>query len=246
MTRIQFYPKAIDGQDCVSNAWNLVTQKLWMYAGAGLVMIVLVGLIPIAGVFLMGPVMGGFYYIVLRDMRTEPVNFRMIFKGFDKFVPLMVAGVVQSIPGIVFQFIQYSSDAARIAGSVVGTSDSSNFFQQDTAGIGAAGGLSPLVLIGFSFLAAAWSLVFSFAIPLIIENEIGIADALKTSINAAVENIGGLVVLIILQTLVVLLGLLALCVGILVAIPVVYAAFAFAYRQVFPLGGSEMEVFYGD
>jgi uncharacterized membrane protein len=242
MMKIQFYPNAIDGPGCIGNAWNLVTQKFWMYVGVGLVTIILVGLIPIANLFLIGPTLGGFYYLALRDMRGEPVEFGMMFKGFEKFVPLMVAGIVQSIPGIIFQFIQWASDIARIAGSVSETSGSKDFFQQDAASAAAVGGLSLIVLIGFSFLAVAWSLAFSFAIPLIIENEIGIADALKTSINAAVENIGGLIILIILETLVVFAGLLAICIGVFVAVPVIYAANTFAYRQVFPLGSSELEI----
>ena len=46
-----------------------------MYVGVGLVTIIILGFIPIANIFLMGPIMGGFYYITLRDMRGEPVRF---------------------------------------------------------------------------------------------------------------------------------------------------------------------------
>jgi uncharacterized membrane protein len=86
--------------------------------------------------------------------------------------------------------------------------------------------------------------MFMFAIPLIVDKDIGIADALKTSINAAVENIWGLILLVLIGVGVLLLGLMALCVGIFVAIPVVYAANAFAYRMVFPLSQTDPEIPY--
>jgi len=242
MTDIQFQPGAIDAQGCVANAWNVVTNKFWLYIGVGLVTIILIGFIPIASIFLMGPAMGGFYYLVLRDMRGEPVEFRMMFKGFEKFIPLMVAGIVQSIPGIIYQAIQYATDIAHLA-DPSSDSGSSNFFQADTTAA-AVGGLSLIVVIGFAFLAAVWNLMFMFAIPLIVENDISVTDALKASINAAVENVWGLILLILIGIGVLLLGLMALCVGVFVAVPVVYAANAFAYRMVFPLGRTEFDAPY--
>ena len=78
-------------------------------------------------------------------------------------------------------------------------------------------------------------MIFFFAIPLILERDLGVFDAIKFSAKAAFSNLGGLIVLMILGGLVGILGVLALCLGIFVAIPVIYAANAFAYRQVFPL-----------
>jgi len=77
-----------------------------------------------------------------------------------------------------------------------------------------------------------------------VENDISVTDALKASINAAVENVWGLILLILIGIGVLLLGLMALCVGVFVAVPVVYAANAFAYRMVFPLGRREFDAPY--
>lgn len=242
MTNIQFQPRAIDAQGCVANAWNVVTNKFWMYVGVGLVTIIILGFIPIANIFLMGPIMGGFYYITLRDMRGEPVRFGMMFKGFERFVPLMVAGIVQSIPGITYQIIQYAQDIARLTGSL-SVGGGSDFFQGDSTAA-AVGGMTIVVFIGFGFLAAAWNLMFMFAIPLILENDIGVAEALKTSINAAVENVGGLILLVLIECGIGILGMLAFCLGIFVAVPVIYAANVFAYRMVFPLGRTEFDAPY--
>jgi uncharacterized membrane protein len=90
------------------------------------------------------------------------------------------------------------------------------------------------VVVVLSLIGIVWSVALSFAIPLVMEQDLAVADALTTSAKAALSNVGGLIVLIIFEVLVALLGVVALCVGLFVAIPVVYAANVFAYRQVFP------------
>jgi len=68
-----------------------------------------------------------------------------------------------------------------------------------------------------------------------MEHDLGPVDAMKLSAKAATSNVGGLVVLFIFESLVALLGFLMLCVGLFFVMPIIYAANAFAYRQVFPL-----------
>lgn len=238
MTNIQFQSSAIDAGGCIGNAWELVKRNLGMYIGIGLITLILIGCIPIVNFFLMGPVLGGFCYVVLRDMRDEPVDFGMLFKGFEKFVPLMVVGLIQSIPGVIFQILQLTIDVARLINLPGGTttgSSGSDFFQADSSGI--ATGLMILgIVVGIVFfvLMIFWTVAFQFAIPLVMERDLGVVDAIRLSAKAGFSNIGGIIVLYILCGLVGLLGFLALCLGYFVAVPVIYAAFAFAYRQVFP------------
>lgn len=54
------------------------------------------------------------------------------------------------------------------------------------------------------------------------------------SASAGWSNLGGIIVLFIFEFLICLLGLVALCLGILFVLPLVFAANAVAYRQVFP------------
>ena len=81
MTNIQFQSGAINAGDCVSNAWNLVKQNFGMYLGIAIIAMILAGCIPCVSLFLVGPVIAGVYYVVLREMRGEPVEFGMMFKG---------------------------------------------------------------------------------------------------------------------------------------------------------------------
>ncbi|MEP6789680.1 MAG: hypothetical protein ABJB40_14670, partial [Acidobacteriota bacterium] len=81
-----------------------------------------------------------------------------------------------------------------------------------------------------------WWAVFFFAIPLAIEHDMSPIDAIKLSARAAMANIGGLIVLFLLEILIVLAGVVLLCVGaFLISLPVLYVTHAFVYRQVFPL-----------
>ncbi|MEQ1605991.1 MAG: hypothetical protein ABL999_14090 [Pyrinomonadaceae bacterium] len=234
MTNIHFERGAIDAGGCISNGWELVKRNLGLYVGAGLVAMIMLSCIPIVNFFLLGPVMGGFAYIVLKDMRDEPVDFGMLFKGFEKFVPLMIVGIIQAIPGIIFQIIQWTVDISRLvggSGAVDQTFYQSGGIEPLQAGLAAGIFVVFFVYIVFQMI---WNAALIFAIPLIVEHDIGVIEAIKVSFSAVFGNLGGLVVLMILGGLVGLLGFLALCFGILVAIPVVWAANVFAYRQVFP------------
>jgi len=235
MAEVPYVKGAIEAGDCVGRAWELVSRRFWIYVGLGLVTLLMIGCIPCLSNILFGPTLGGFYYFVLRDNADQEVDFGMLFKGFEKFLPLMIVGLIQSLPGIVWTIIQYSVDFAQYLGTSTGRDI--EFFQ--TGGDGIAAGLSVafiVLIIVLMFLSAAWTLLLTFAIPLVMEHDLGVVDALTTSVKAAGSNLGGLILLIIFEFFVALLGVIALCLGIFVAIPVIYAANVIAYRYVFPHG----------
>jgi uncharacterized membrane protein len=109
----------------------------------------------------------------------------------------------------------------------------------DGTGIAIAGGVIILILVvvvvGSLLFAIAWYISFMFALPLIAEHDIGPMEAIKLSFKAGWANPGGLVLLLILNGLLGLLGVLMLCIGVFFVLPIIFAASAFAYRQVFPL-----------
>jgi hypothetical protein len=210
-----------------------------MYLGITIIAVILTGCIPCINIFILGPVMGGVYYVALRDMRDEPVEFGMMFKGFENFVPLMVIGLIQSIPGIIAQVIQYGVQFAEM-GLNGGRSRGLDFFQAssgtDFALSGAVILIGLLVVVGFMVFGFIWWAIFFFAVPLVMEYDMGAVDAIKTSVRAAMANMGGLFVYFLLLIVVMLLGMLLICIGIfLISIPLMYIAGAFVYRQVFPL-----------
>jgi len=80
MTNIQFNQSAVDAGACISAAWELIKRNYGMYLGISLIALILAGCLPCVSLFLVGPVLGGIYYVVLRDMRGEPVEFDRYFQ----------------------------------------------------------------------------------------------------------------------------------------------------------------------
>lgn len=244
MNDIQFIPGAIDAGGCVSNAWEMLKKNYGMYLGIAIVAMLLTGCIPCLNIFIMGPIMGGVFYVISRDMRGEQVDFGMMFKGFEKFVPLMVIGLIQSIPGVIAQVLRFSLNMGQLG--LGGKNGDYQFFQATSDKDILAGGLAVIgVVVGLVFMVIAlvWWMIMFFAIPLAMENDIGPIDAIKLSAKAAMSNIGGLIVLMIFEILVVLVGMLLLCVGMfLISIPIIILANVFAFRQVFPWAGQQFNM----
>lgn len=161
MTPVNYLSGAIDASGCFSSAWDLVTRRFWMYVGAGFLVMLFISCVPIVNFFLMGPVIGGFYLLVLRDMRGEPVDFGGMFKGFEKFVPLMVVGLIQSIPGIIFQILQWTFDIGRMIAERRG--GGTNFYQSSGSQFGLAEGMAIIVIIVSIFVllfSIVWGITF--------------------------------------------------------------------------------------
>lgn len=235
MTNIQFHSGAIDAGECVSAGWNLIKPNYWMFFAVTLVGVLLISCIPCVNIFVIGPVGVGIYYVLLRSMRGEPVEFGMMFKGFEKFVPAMVVGLIQAFPGIVWTIVDYTVNFATLIPALSRGGDLSDLQRgADIFGAGFSIGYT-LFALTFAVVSAVWGISFMFALPLLAEHDLNPIDALKLSASAAWSNIGGIILLVVLQVLLAIVGLLALCVGVLFVLPVLYASFAVAYRQVFPM-----------
>jgi uncharacterized membrane protein len=238
MTNVQFQRTAIDAGGCVSNGWELVKSNYGMWLGVSLIAMLLAGCIPCISLFLVGPILGGVYYVILRAMNNELVEFGMMFRGFDKFVPLMVIGLIQSIPEFIGQVLRIGVQFGNI-GLNGSRGRDFDYFQASRPEFAIASGLLIiLAIVAFVviMLAIVWRFLLFFAIPIAMEHDVSPMDAIKLSIKAATANVGGIIVLFIFEFLVALLGVVMCFLGVFfISIPVIYAANAFAYRQVFPL-----------
>lgn len=231
MQNVTYYSGAIDAAGCISNGWNLIKENYGVALGASLLSFVIISCLPCIQYILLGPIFGGVYYLFLTGAQNRPMSFEMTFKGFEKFLPLMVAGLIQSVPGIVFTILQYTLDFSQLA--VSRTAQGSDGGNTIVAGLGIVSGILALLSL---VVGVIWAISFWFLVPIVMEHNLPIGEAIKTSFRAGWANVGGLIVLAILTGIVALLGMLAICLGFfLVSIPVIYAAYAFAYRQVFPL-----------
>jgi hypothetical protein len=230
MNEPQYNAGAIDVSGCISNGWEMVKPNYWLFFGISIVSTLMIACIPCVNIFITGPVMGGVYFVYLKAMRNEPVDFGMMFKGFEKFVPLMIIGIVLSIPEIIAQILRFSIDIGRI-GLTSGSGQIG-----DTQYAIATGAMIMAVAVGLVFflIAAIWWTLLMFAVPLAMEYDLSAIDAMTLSARAVLSNLGGMILLRILLALLSLLGLMAICFGYFFILPIIYAAYAFAFRQVFP------------
>ena len=209
--------------ECLKEGWAAIRDRYWLLLGISLVALLIGGVVPIV---LMGPMMCGLYLCLFAKMRNEPFEFGLLFKGFDYFVPGLIAAVIQIVPVMVIMII----------GEII--------FWGFTFAMIPAGKNEPpppMFFVGlglFVVFAIIVSLtvhtIFFFTYPLIVDRKLSGLDAVKTSFRAVVKNLGGLLGLIFLQFCLGIVGLLACYVGVFFVMPVSFAANAVAYRHVFP------------
>lgn len=249
MSNIQFQRGAIDAGACVSGGWELIKANYWMFFGMTTLLVVgsiVISCIPLVGgllfqIVLAPPLTVGIYYAVLREMDREPTDFGMMFKGFEKMGTAVIVGLIQSIPSIIWTIFSFAlnigSTMVQIIQQQTGRRYGMEFASPNDAAPLIAGGMLVIVLIGafvMLIFSIAWGITFYFVYPLIADHDMQPMDAIKLSFSAAWSNLGGIVVLFIFEFLICLVGVMALCVGILFVLPIVFAANAIAFRQVFP------------
>jgi len=253
MTTPQYYKSAIDATGCISNAWNLISPNYWLFFGISFVAVLIlfaVQLVPFVGpvimVLLTPPLMGGVYYVALRAMRGESVDFGMMFKGFEKAGPLFLIGAISAAPTIIFTILDIFLRSTQVLMEAIMRNQGRNQFQA-APNIAVAGGVIVLVavVVGvFVIISLLWSITFAFAVPIAMDQDVDALTAIKLSARSSWSNFGGVLVLMILAWLMSFGGALLCCVGLFFVLPIVNVAWAFAYRQVFPDLGPNANIRY--
>ena len=234
MEQIEYYKGAVSAGDCITNAWQLVKQNYGLYLGVSALSVIIITCVFCINLFLAGPVMCGVFYVYLKGIRGGVPEFGEMFKGFELFLPAMVVGLIQMLPNFAIQISSNATDFARIY--IQGQTQNS-----DPVAFGLSGIVLLLAGIGMIVSLFVW-ITFFFSYPLVIDKKLGIGDAIKYSAKAGWSNVGGLILLGILQGLIAIGGFLVLCFGIFFVLPIIHASSAFAYRQVFPeVGGQEFQ-----
>lgn len=144
MSSPQYHPGSIDAGVCISNGWNLIKPNYWLYFGIVALMalasivVCCVPFLPIlVQIFVMTPIMVGIFGALFREMLGEQIDFGIFFKGFNKFVPAMVIGLIQAIPSIIALILNVSFRVASIIPRIIeqsGRGGRSNFVSGSDAG----------------------------------------------------------------------------------------------------------------
>jgi len=236
MDNIQFQRSAIDASGAFTSAWEQVKSNYGTYLGVSLLTILMLTCLSCLGFFLLGPLMGGVFYVAMRGHSGQPVAFGMMFEGFKKFLPLMVVGLVQSIPAIILNVVVLGVQFGQVA--LIFNDPEAMRQVQRTGQLPGSDGTTMLILAAYAifFVSAivVWFLTF-YAIPLVMDRDLGAIEALTTSAKAAFSNMGGMLTVMFFAWLVGMIGMLILCIGLyFISLPVIFVASAIVYRQVFP------------
>ena len=224
---IEFRSGVIAPVECIKEGWQLIKDRYWLFLGITIVAMIVGGAVPVV---IIGPMMCGLYMCLFAKMRGEPVEFGMLFKGFDYFTQGLVAAAIQTLPVILILAVGQVIFVAFTMISLPtrrGDPMPPQFFI----------GLTLFVLFAMIVSLAIHS-VFLFAYPLIVDRNLSGLDAIKVSYRAALANFGGIVGLILLISGMGILGVLACYVGAFLVMPISFAAYAVAYRRVFPENSS--------
>src|ERR1043166_5315442 len=101
---ISFNYGVVSPVECLNAGWAAIKDRYWLFVGITLVATLLGGAVPIV---LIGPMMCGLYMCLLAKMRGEPIEFGLLFKGFDYFVPALVASAIQIVPVLGLGMLGY-------------------------------------------------------------------------------------------------------------------------------------------
>lgn len=225
----QFKRNAVEPVECIKAGWNLIKSQYWLFVGMALVGMIIGSVVPLG--ILMGPMMCGIYLALFKTRRGEPIEFGMLFKGFDYFGDAVIATLLHMIPVLIIFVPSYLLFYVGI------------FMMVPRNG----GEPDPGALFGFlGFMLIFWlvimavltviSVVFTFAYPLIVDRRMSGLNAVKLSIRAAWANFWRLLGMLLLSGLLVFASVFLCYIGIFLAMPIYYAAIATAYEQVFGLG----------
>lgn len=221
-----FQSRVISPVECLKEGWQLIKDRYWLFLGITVVAMLVGGAVPVV---LIGPMMVGLYMCLFAKMRGEPIEFGMLFKGFDYFTQGLVAAAIQTLPVILIIAV----------GQVIFVAFTLIIMPTER---GAA--LPPvfwvalvLFVLFIMIVSLAVHSLFLFAYPLIADRNLSGLEAIKLSYRAALQNLGGIIGLLLLISGLSILGVLACYVGAFLVMPISFAAYAVAYRRVFPETG---------
>jgi len=229
MTPVQtdFRVGVIKPLECIKEGWALIKDQYWLFFGISVVGILIGGVVPIV---LLGPMMAGVFICLLQRQRQQPVEFGMLFKGFDLFVPSLIVTAIKVIPIIILMAPFY----IIMMGVMITTMPHGNPPENPSAFLMTFFGLEMVFIVVMMVVSILIEIFFMFAYPLVVDRKLSGMDAVKLSFKAGKANFGGVLGLLLLNALFGFLGVLCCIVGVYFWLPVSLAAISVAYRRVFP------------
>jgi hypothetical protein len=191
---------------------------------------VIIGSVVPLGI-LWGPMVCGIYLALFQTRRGQPIEFGLLFKGFDYFGDAVIATLLHMVPMVIIIAPAYILYIVGMFGMMA----SSQNGEPNPAAMLGFFGVFGVVWLVIMLLIIVLSVVFVFAYPLIVDRRLKGFDAVRLSIRAGFANFWRLLGMLILTGLLTFAGVLLCYVGVFLVMPIGYAAVAAAYEQVFGL-----------
>jgi uncharacterized membrane protein len=170
----------------IGEGWQIVKADIGTFVLLAIVFTALNAMVPL---ILQGPLIAGFHIFCLKKLLNRRTDFGDLFKGFNFFVPALVASLVISL------FVFCGTLLCIIPGLVV---------------------------------AAMYKFTYLF----IVDKRMDFWPAMQASHAVVKNDYFGFTMFLILAFLVNVLGFLCCIVGLLVTMPVTFAAITVAYKEI--------------
>jgi hypothetical protein len=217
----------LDLGSCISRGWALFVGNILGSIGVTLILVLcLVGLgvaslIPCIGsllqLVLQGPIATGFICYFLKLLRENQAGVGDAFAGFSYgWLHLVLYSLVSAIILVLFMV-----PAAAVAFAI-----EKRYMSES---IPLMVGLVVMGAIPIIILSVSWF----FASPLIIDRGLDFWNAMEISRKVVWMHWWQILLLMIVLTVLTVIGILPICVGLLITIPVASATLAYAYEDIF-------------
>jgi hypothetical protein len=226
---MEFKRNAVEPVECIKAGWELIRSQYWLFVGMTVVGVIIGSVVPLG--ILWGPMVCGIYLALFQTRRGQPIEFGLLFKGFDYFGDAVIATLLHMVPMVIIIAPAYILYIVGMFGMMA----SSQNGEPNPAAMLGFFGVFGVVWLVIMLLMIVLSVVFVFAYPLIVDRRLKGFDAVRLSIRAGFANFWRLLGMLILTGLLTFAGVLLCYVGVFLVMPIGYAAVAAAYEQVFGL-----------
>jgi hypothetical protein len=212
--------------ECVKEAWERIKGDYWMLFAISLVGALIGGM---SMYVLLGAMVCGIFYSYLKVLDgEEKPSIDHLWIGFKFFWPSLLVTALIVVPIVVYMFALFLTMYLPLIMKAVGGSRVSD--EEMLASL--FGALAIDVVIALVMVTIHSLLIFSF--PLIVDRGLSSWEAIKLSARATIKNTGGVGGLIVVNFAIAIVGYLAFCIGLYLALPLMTATNVVAYRRVFP------------
>jgi hypothetical protein len=220
------YP--LDTGSCLSRGWELVKANFWPCVGMNLLVLVALGAssqIPCIGIIgqlvLTGPFMGGLYLYFLLQVRGKPATIDDLFSTFrqPKFKELALASlVVQAVPVTVGFVVGFGAVFLPALLSARGNAEPNPMI------------FLPLIPVILAIVYISFVTFMTYII--VVDAGVGFWDGIKLSVKLVHMRFFTWILFGIVAMVLMMAGMLALCVGLLVVMPILTAAVCYAWTDI--------------